>query len=189
MITSRNVVFLPNSSTVSGLLNQLKIFWWLSDIYLISDRAAGAFNRSGATCAVVIDLRLLTGFDMLVFFKCLSLIKFKFEYLVLLVFLSNRWISNHSITLKPLEKRYPGPTEGSGVPLKLARQILFSTAKFQILVSLIGNNNSFRKVLSKRVPKIVPFGFKPCNVKFWQVTFHSFEVLNKCFVSVQFRQY
>ena len=48
---------------------------------VVSDRIARAFNRSGATRAVALDIsRLLTGFGMLVYFTNLSLMEFQVRY-------------------------------------------------------------------------------------------------------------
>ena len=48
---------------------------------VVSDRIARAFNRSGATRAVALDIpRLLKGFGMLVFFTNLSLMEFQVRY-------------------------------------------------------------------------------------------------------------
>ena len=56
---------------------------------VVSDTFARTFNRSGATRAVaLIYPRLLTGFDMLVFFINLSLMEFQFKYLVLFLLFS-----------------------------------------------------------------------------------------------------
>ena len=56
-----------------------------------SDRISRAFNRSGATRAVVLEalnLRLLTGFNMLVFFKKFSLMEFQVIYLAIFLLFS-----------------------------------------------------------------------------------------------------
>ena len=50
---------------------------------VVSDRVDRAFNRSGATPTVALDLRLSTGFGMLVFLTNLSLMKFQVRYLAL----------------------------------------------------------------------------------------------------------
>ena len=51
---------------------------------VVSDRIAGAFNRSGATRAVALDIsKALTEFGMLVFFTNLSLMEFQVRYLAL----------------------------------------------------------------------------------------------------------
>ena len=61
---------------------------------VICDRIARAFNRSGATRAValdicyMLDIRLLTEFGMLVFFTNLSLMEFQVTYLALFLLLS-----------------------------------------------------------------------------------------------------
>ena len=54
---------------------------------VVSDRIARAFNRSGATPVVALDIHLwlLTGFSMLVFFTNLSLMEFQARYLALFV--------------------------------------------------------------------------------------------------------
>ena len=58
-------------SMVSGLLDQLQIFWQL---FLI----ARAFNMSGATWVVALDIfKVLTRFSKLVLFKSLSLMEFQ----------------------------------------------------------------------------------------------------------------
>ena len=48
MITSRNVAFCLITSMVSGLLDQLRIFWQF-------DRVASAFNSSATTWALALD--------------------------------------------------------------------------------------------------------------------------------------
>ena len=67
------------ASIVLGLLNQLQIS---SQLY-VSDAITKAFNRSGATQARehFIYSRLLTEFDILVFFTNLSLMEFEVRYL------------------------------------------------------------------------------------------------------------
>ena len=57
---------------------------------VVSDRIARAFNRSGATPAVALDIyiRLLAGFGMLVFFTNLSLMEFQVRYLNLFLLFS-----------------------------------------------------------------------------------------------------
>ena len=72
---------------VLGLLAQLQIFW-----AAVSNKIARAFNRSGATQAVALDIsKAFTAFGMLVFFTNLSLMEFQVRYLALfLFFLSNR---------------------------------------------------------------------------------------------------
>ena len=52
---------------------------------VISERIARAFNRSGATQAVALDIRLLTGFGMLVYFKNLRFMEFQVRYFTLLL--------------------------------------------------------------------------------------------------------
>ena len=47
---------------------------------VVSDRIARAFSRSGATRAMALDARLLTGFVMLVFFTNLRLMEFQVRY-------------------------------------------------------------------------------------------------------------
>ena len=55
---------------------------------VVSDRIARAFNKSGATRAVALDIsKLLTGFSMVVFRTNLSLIKFQVRCLVVFFFL------------------------------------------------------------------------------------------------------
>ena len=54
---------------------------------VVSDRIAGALNGSGATRAVARDIsKVLTRFDMLVFFTNLSLMEFSVKYLAFLLF-------------------------------------------------------------------------------------------------------
>ena len=56
---------------------------------VLSDRIVRAFNRSGATRAVTLDIaRLLTGFGMLVFFTNLSLMEFQVRYSALFLLFS-----------------------------------------------------------------------------------------------------
>ena len=56
---------------------------------VVSDRIASAFNRSGATRAVALDIpRLSTEFGMLVFFTNLSLTEFQVRYLALFLLFS-----------------------------------------------------------------------------------------------------
>ena len=53
--------------------------WSTADLLtVVSDRIAGAFNKSRATQAVALDInpRFLTGFGMLAFFTTLSLMEF-----------------------------------------------------------------------------------------------------------------
>ena len=59
------------SIMVLGLLDQLQIFFTV-----VSDRIARNVSSSGATRAVALEIRLLTEFDMLVFFTNLSLLEF-----------------------------------------------------------------------------------------------------------------
>ena len=55
----------------------------------MSDRIARAFNKSGATRAVALDIfNALTGFGMLVFFTNLSLIEFQVRYMALFLLFS-----------------------------------------------------------------------------------------------------
>ena len=64
----------------------LRSSWSTADLVANEfDRTARAFNRSGATQAIVFDvsLKVLTGFGMLVFFTNLSLMEFQVRYLVL----------------------------------------------------------------------------------------------------------
>ena len=61
MITSINVSFFLTSNMVSGLLNQLQIFWQLHLIELLGFLIILRLH--------LIYLRLLTGFSMLAFFK------------------------------------------------------------------------------------------------------------------------
>ena len=56
---------------------------------VVSDRIARAFNKSGATRAVALDIsRLLTGFGILIFFANLSLMEFQVRYSALFLLLS-----------------------------------------------------------------------------------------------------
>ena len=62
-------------------------------LIVVSDRIAGAFNKSGATQAIAIDiylishnLRLSTGFGMLVFFINLSFMEFLVGYLEVVLY-------------------------------------------------------------------------------------------------------
>ena len=56
---------------------------------VVSDRIARAFNRSGATRAVALDMsKALTGFGMLVFFTNVSLMEFQVRYLALFLLFS-----------------------------------------------------------------------------------------------------
>ena len=48
---------------------------------VVSDRIAGAFNRSGATRDVELDISKVTGLGMLVFFVNLGLMEFQVRYL------------------------------------------------------------------------------------------------------------
>ena len=59
--------------------------WSTADLLIVvSDKIPGAFNRSGATRAVALDIyKAFTDFDMLVFFANWSLMEFLVRYLVL----------------------------------------------------------------------------------------------------------
>ena len=60
---------------------------------VVSDRIARAFNRSGATRAIALDISKafdIAEFGMLVFFTNLSLMDFQVRYLVLFLLFSNR---------------------------------------------------------------------------------------------------
>ena len=59
-------------------------------VKVVSDRTTRAFNRSGATRAVKLEIypRLSTEFGMLVFFTNLSLTKFQVRYLTLFLLFS-----------------------------------------------------------------------------------------------------
>ena len=74
------------SSTVLGLLDQLQVF---PQLYLIE--LLGFSTGLGLIeLRHLIYPRLLTGFDMLVFFINLSLMEFQVRYLIIPSFLSNR---------------------------------------------------------------------------------------------------
>ena len=56
---------------------------------VVSDRIARAFDRSGATQAVALDIsKAFDGFGMLIFFTNLSLTKFQVRYLALFLLFS-----------------------------------------------------------------------------------------------------
>ena len=77
LIILKNVAFFI-SSMVSGLLNQMKIFWQLYMIKLL-----GFFNRSGATQAVALDIfKAVNRLSRLVFFTNVSLFEFQVRYLL-----------------------------------------------------------------------------------------------------------
>ena len=84
LVTWRNVVFFLISSMVLGLLDQLQIF---SQLYLIE-------LLQLLTGLGLLELwhslypRLLTGFDILVFFTNLSLMEFQVRYLALFLLFS-----------------------------------------------------------------------------------------------------
>ena len=84
LITLRNVAFFLISSLDLGLLDQLQIF---SQLYLIE--LLGLLT--GLELLLLWHLiypRLLTGFDMLVFFTNLSLMEFQVRYLALFLLFS-----------------------------------------------------------------------------------------------------
>ena len=61
---------------------------------VVSDRIAGAFNRSRATRAMILDIsKVFEGFGMVVYFTNLGLREFQVRYLALfLFFLSSGWL-------------------------------------------------------------------------------------------------
>ena len=74
------MAFFLVSSMALGLLNQLLIF----SCTIVPGRIARAFNRSGATQALALDIsKALTGFGMLVFFTKLNLMEFQVRYVAL----------------------------------------------------------------------------------------------------------
>ena len=85
LVNNRIVDHLEKCGLFSDFQYGFRSSWSTADLLtVVSDRIAGAFNRSGATQAVALDIyKAFTDFDMLVFFANWSLMEFLVRYLVL----------------------------------------------------------------------------------------------------------
>ena len=90
LVNNRIVDHLEKSDLFSDFQYGFRSFQSTGDILTaISDRISKAFNKSGPTRAVALDIfKALTGFGVLVHFTNLSLMEFQIRYLTLFLLFS-----------------------------------------------------------------------------------------------------
>ena len=90
LVNNRIVDHLQKSDLFSDIQYGFRSFQSTADVLTaVSDRIARAFNKSGATRAVALDIsKALTGFGMLVHFTNLSLMEFQVGYLTIILLFS-----------------------------------------------------------------------------------------------------